>query len=58
MSEFAPGDRVQDVCWDGSFVGRVREIGSDGTVYVRWDGKLVDDGMSPNEVVLLERSPA
>lgn len=54
MSEFKPGDRVQDVCWDGRYVGTVRQVFDDGDVSVRWDHHWAEDRMSPNQLVHLE----
>jgi len=57
MNEFEPGDRVQDVCWDGRCVGWVTSVeGSD--VFVQWDGIEIEDCISPNQVRLIERKAA
>jgi hypothetical protein len=51
MSDFNVGDRVRDVCWDGTFVGTVMRVDEDGAVFVRWHDTIVEDQMSPNQIV-------
>lgn len=53
---FEPGDRVQDVCWDGAYAGTVRRVDADGEVFVRWDHHWAEYQMSPNQIVKLTPS--
>jgi hypothetical protein len=50
MSDFEPGDRIQDCIWDGAYVGTVQRVDDDGTLFVKWEGHFTEDPMAPHQI--------
>lgn len=54
MSEFKVRDRVQDVIWDGQYVGTVKRVDADGDLYIRWDGHWAEYQVAPHQVTRID----